>query len=132
MNLQADLSKRQEQVAGFMATGYAKKQIAGHLNISERTVENTARNIYEKIGVNSVGQLSAWWFCKKFNIPIELLPRIKMQGLAFCLVSLLTINEIFGDSDYVRKTSSKTAKVSKTRKGKRKCDDDDTLTIETV
>lgn len=128
MNLQAKLSKRQEQVAGYLASGYTKKEIAHHLAISARTVENTARNIYEKTEVRSVGQLAAWWFCKTFNISNEVLPTIsfpKIKALACVFLSLVVLNEVFMDSDFVRQAS---CKVAKAKKGRRNNEEEDNST----
>lgn len=67
MNPSAKLSNREYEIAAHLSWGATKKEIARKLYISVRTVENTARNIYEKIQVNNVAQLVAWMFCKKFN-----------------------------------------------------------------
>lgn len=62
MNKDAKLTKRENQIAELIAWGSAKKEIADLLCISVNTVDNTARSIYEKIGVNKSNELSAWWF----------------------------------------------------------------------
>lgn len=87
MNANAALTRRQAEVAEFIGWGATKKEVANHLHISVRTVENTVRNIYEKIGVTKVNELSAWYFCKKFNISFELSPLKRM----LCALSLLLI-----------------------------------------
>ncbi|HQX21651.1 MAG TPA: LuxR C-terminal-related transcriptional regulator [Gammaproteobacteria bacterium] len=48
MNLNAELTKRETEVAEFIAWGAAEKQIAYKLRIAVNTVKNTKRNIYEK------------------------------------------------------------------------------------
>lgn len=65
----ATLSSREKQVAEMIAWGRTKKEIATRLFISERTVENHTRNIYKKAGVTKSNELSAWWFCKRYQIP---------------------------------------------------------------
>lgn len=47
----ANLTKRESEIAELFAWGASKKDVANRLNISERTVENHARNIYAKIGI---------------------------------------------------------------------------------
>jgi DNA-binding CsgD family transcriptional regulator len=74
MNANATLTKREAQVAELFAWGAAKKDVANRLFISEHTVENHARAIYEKIGCGKVNELSAWWFCTRFNISFDLSP----------------------------------------------------------
>ena len=49
MKLNAELTKRENEVAELLAWGAAKKEVADRLFISTRTVENTARNIYGEI-----------------------------------------------------------------------------------
>ena len=74
MKLNAKLTQREREITELIAWGATKKEVATHLFISERTVENHARNIYEKIGCNKVNELSAWWFCFRFRIPMALSP----------------------------------------------------------
>jgi DNA-binding NarL/FixJ family response regulator len=54
MNLIAKLTSRETEIAELFAWGAAKKEVADRLNVSERTVENHARNIYEKTGCGKV------------------------------------------------------------------------------
>lgn len=51
MRAEAGLTQRETQIAELLAWGAAKKEVADRLSISPRTVENTARNIYSKIGI---------------------------------------------------------------------------------
>jgi DNA-binding CsgD family transcriptional regulator len=74
MKLKANLTRRERDITELLAWGASKKEVASHLYISERTVENHARNIYEKTGCNKVNELSAWWFCFRFRIPMSLSP----------------------------------------------------------
>ena len=74
MNAIAKLTMRENEVAELFAWGAAKKEVASLLNVSERTVENHARSIYEKTGCGKVNELSAWWFCTHFNISFDLSP----------------------------------------------------------
>lgn len=50
MRLKVELSRRETEVAHLLAWGASKKEVADMLFISTRTVENTARNIYAKVG----------------------------------------------------------------------------------
>lgn len=113
MNTEAQLAPREYEITGYMALGATKKEIANHLGISVRTVENTARNVYVKTEVRNVAELAGWWYSRKFKIPA-----LKNPLLSILFLLLVTINEIKGDvfPRRVRATSSRTAKV----KGKRK------------
>lgn len=74
MNQTATLTRRETEIAELIAWGATKKEIANHLFRSPRTIENTARSIYEKTGVTKANELSAWWFCTHFNISFNLSP----------------------------------------------------------
>ena len=86
MNAAAVLTKREAQIAELFAWGAAKKDVSRMLFISERTVDNHATNIYEKTGCSKVNELSAWWFCTKFNISFDLSP---LKRVATALMALL-------------------------------------------
>lgn len=90
------LTPRQEQIAQAIALGATKKEIANELHISEEKVSNHAKQVYEKTGTHSVGQLSAWWFKKTFNIELDLKPFM----IAFFLC--LTIANEFNSTDATR------------------------------
>lgn len=50
----ATLTARQKEILEEAARGRSQKQIAQHFDISEHTVKNHFRNIYEKLGVHSL------------------------------------------------------------------------------
>lgn len=50
---QPRLSPREQEVLGLLGRGLPNKTIARQLGISERTVENHLRHIFEKLGVSS-------------------------------------------------------------------------------
>lgn len=73
----ATLSGRETEVTKLIAWGATKKQVANMLSISERTVENHTRAIFKKVGVTKSNELSAWWFCTRYNIPFSESPIIQ-------------------------------------------------------
>ena len=84
------LTRRELQVAELIAWGASKKEVPdllpvkpGREPIAIRTVENTVRNIYEKLGIQKVNELSAWYFCTHHNISFDLSP-LKRKIAAFC------------------------------------------------
>lgn len=101
MNISAQLTKREQQIAELMAWGATKKDVANKLFISERTAENHTRNIYEKTGVTKVNELSAWWFCKNFNISLDLSP-LTRKVIAFSLTLLVCANIAFDNQNLLR------------------------------
>ncbi len=52
-----DLSKREVEIVQLLCEGLSSKQIAGHLHISAKTVENHRYNIYRKCEVDSIAAL---------------------------------------------------------------------------
>ena len=52
------LTRREREVAGLAAKGRSNREIADHLMVSVRTVENHLQRAYEKLGVRSRESLS--------------------------------------------------------------------------
>jgi DNA-binding CsgD family transcriptional regulator len=119
------LTKRETQIAEMIAWGAAKKEIADMLHISESTVGNTARNIYDKLGIQKATELSAWYFCTRFHISISMSP-IKRSIVAMLLIILIIPSDIFG----VRSFRSSCRRQVERRMGRRKADGADGLTFE--
>lgn len=51
------LTEKERDVMTLVAAGDANKLIAKKLDVSERTVENRRRSVYEKLGVESVAEM---------------------------------------------------------------------------
>ena len=94
MKLNAKLSKRESQIAELLAWGASKKEVADKLFVSTRTIENTARNIYAKIGIQKATELCVWWFCTKCGVPVSLDP-LKRAFIAFVPRELTSFDDIF-------------------------------------
>jgi len=74
MNATVILTKREAEIAELLAWGAAKKEVADTLYISTRTVENTARNIFVKCGIQKATELCVWWFCTQCGVSFEMSP----------------------------------------------------------
>ena len=107
------LTKREVEIAELFAWGASKKDVANRLFISERTVENHARNIYEKTGCSKVNELSAWWFCTKFHISFDLSP-LKRKAIAIILLCLM-IPQITDFSNVAVRTRANACRVMRVR-----------------
>ena len=107
MNTNAELTAREKEISELIAWGPSKKEIASLLFISERTVENHVRNIYEKVECQKANELSAWWFCTHFQISFQLSP-IAQKIIAGCMLILFIYGEI-------QETSFITLRGSRTR-----------------
>ncbi|MBQ9253278.1 MAG: helix-turn-helix transcriptional regulator [Bacteroidales bacterium] len=51
------LSHRESEIARYLCNGRTKEQIADSLFISQNTVHNHIRNIYQKLGIHSIVEL---------------------------------------------------------------------------
>jgi DNA-binding CsgD family transcriptional regulator len=100
------LTKRETEVAELLAWGAAKKEVADQLKISTRTVENIARNIYEKLNIQKATELCVWWFCTHFSISFDLSP-IKRKIIAIALL-LFLVPQLYLNDEKVRKLRTHT------------------------
>lgn len=116
------LTKREAEIAELFAWGASKKEIAERLFISERTVENHARKIYEKTGVSKVNELSAWWFCTKFHISFDLSP-LKRKIIATMLLVFMIPQFVDFDNAAIR-TRTSTCRTVRITRSRRKTEDD--------
>lgn len=112
--MKTNLSAREEQIVELAAWGAQKKEIAHKLFISLDTVVTHMKTAYKKIGVSSINQLSAWWFCTKFKIPKNLNPLLT----AFLFLVLTGVNVSIDGN----KTTKVKTKVTNSYKVKRKSD----------
>lgn len=101
MRLNAELTRRESEVAELLAWGAAKKEVAERLFISTRTVENTARNIYTKTGVQKATELCVWWFCTKCGVAPSLDP-LKRAFIAIILLVTFLPRELTANGDIFR------------------------------
>jgi DNA-binding NarL/FixJ family response regulator len=51
--LVSPLTEREIEIISLMAKGFANKQIAGHLNVSEQTIKNHITSILSKLDANA-------------------------------------------------------------------------------
>lgn len=56
------LTQREHQVVRLLVAGLTNRQIAGRLNVSERTVDGHLEHIRNKLAVRSRAQIVAWAF----------------------------------------------------------------------
>nr|DAJ89832.1 MAG TPA: hypothetical protein [Caudoviricetes sp.] len=122
MNNAKPLTKRESEIAELFAWGASKKDIAKRLFISERTVENHTRNIYEKTGCSKVNELSAWWFCKTFHISFELSP-FKRNAITMVMIMLM-IPQIMDFDNMAIRTRTNSCRVVRVVRARRKSGND--------
>lgn len=116
----AELTKRESEIAELFAWGASKKEVANRLFISERTVENHARNIYAKVGCQKINELCAWWFCTTFHISFDLLP-LKRKVIVGMFLTLLAPQVFALDhNDFCRRirVENRTIRVVRARRSR--------------
>ena len=118
MNTDVKLTKRETEIAELVAWGASKCEIAARCYISERTVENHCRNIFEKVGVTKATELSAWWFCTSFHISFELSP-LKRKVLAIFFIALLMPDILHGTTTQFARMKTRTTSVCRARRARR-------------
>ena len=120
MKANARLTAREAEIAELLAWGAAKKEVAYQLSISPRTVENTARNIYDKIGIQKATELCVWWFCTHCGVSFDLSP-IKRQIIAVFLLAVILPHEFHANKDAYRigRTSQRIEVRAGRRSGRR-------------
>ena len=116
------LTKRESEIAELFAWGASKKDVAKRLFISERTVENHTRNIYDKTGCSKVNELSAWWFCKTFHISFELSP-FKRNAITMVMIMLM-IPQIMDFDNMPIRTRTNSCRVVRVVRARRKSGND--------
>ena len=124
MKANATLTPREAEVAELLAWGAAKKEVADKLNISTRTVENTARNIYGKIGIQKATELCVWWFCTRCGVSFDLSPIKRSIIAVFLLVIFLPYEFTQQDKDIFRVGRSRTRTETRAARGRRRSEDD--------
>lgn len=112
------LSNREKEVAELLAWGAAKKEVADKLHISERTVENQARSIYNKLGIQKVSELCVWYFTNRFHISLLLSP-VKQKFTAMILLAIFCVGELHDTFTFsrVRETRIERPRIRCIRKG---------------
>lgn len=120
LNLRAVLTRREQQIAELLAWGAAKKEVADLLKISPRTVENTARHIYEKIGIQKATELCVYWFCAKCGVSPSKDP-LKRAFIALALLIILLPSELQPrhDDQMAMRPARTTRVVTRTIRGRR-------------
>ncbi len=129
MKLNAELTRRESEVAELLAWGAAKKEVADRLFISTRTVENTARNIYAKTGVQKATELCVWWFCSKCGVAPSLDP-LKRAFYAVVLLAVFIPRELTANGDIFRVGRRTAANAARAYRAIRRRGDDGTINFQ--
>lgn len=128
MILNAELTRRETEIASLLAWGASKKEVAERLFISTRTVENTARSIYMKTGVQKATELCVWWFCSKCGVPVSLDP-LKRAFIAAILLMVILPRELTPSGDAFRIGKMNTRVTRTYKRTRRETEDEGTIVL---
>lgn len=124
MTTTAQLTTREREIGELLAWGAAKKEVADMLHISESTVANTARSIYDKLEIQKATELSVWWFCTRFSIPFDMSPLKKAIAAAILILAMLP-----AELEALRSLRSGRRSLNEYRLARRRRDDLSTLNL---
>lgn len=83
------LTKQEKKVMNLVCGGcYSDKEAADILHVSTRTIVNHKQNMFHKLGINKATELSAYYWCQKFNTKFDL-TEFKKQLTAILLFACL-------------------------------------------
>jgi DNA-binding NarL/FixJ family response regulator len=63
------LTQREKTIISYLMQGWRNREIAQHLNITEQTVKNHLRSIYDKVGVSDRLELVLYAIHQKLLLP---------------------------------------------------------------
>lgn len=102
MNLEATLSKREEEVAEVLAFTRGRSEACEKLFISEGTLASHTYRIYGKLEIGSKSELVIWWMVIKLGISKKSIPYFNFIGALILCIGVLT-----DDNALIRQRSSR-------------------------
>ncbi len=63
------LTKREKVIVSYLVQGWRNREIAQHLSISEQTVKNHLRAVYDKVGVSDRLELALYVISQRLDLP---------------------------------------------------------------
>lgn len=118
--MKTSISKREMQVAELLAWGYSDKEIAEELFISFDTVRTHHRNIYQKLDLRNLSDITRWYFESTGSYNFGLRPAARL-AVSLLFLSLTFFIEFYGITSLrARNFKTKTVRETFARKGKTK------------
>jgi DNA-binding CsgD family transcriptional regulator len=118
-----DLPKVEQEITELYASGLTKKEIASIRNRSIHTIGNQIKNIFTKTGTRKDTELSAWYFCTRYNIALNL-PEYARRFVAGCLLALVGLS-VYNDFSIIR--PARTIRAARTARATRNKRNDNTF-----
>lgn len=98
----AKLTAREAEVIELIATGNSQKEIAGVLHISALTVDAHLKSIKTKTHLQKVTELTAAWFCRRYNLPSFTLPENIRRRISVALLALSVFTAVMHTTEFIR------------------------------
>jgi len=115
MNEFNPLSKRELEVSELLVFGATCQDAANSLFLSIDTIITHKKNIYRKLNIRKETELSKWYFCRRFNISINIKP-IAQSIVALAMLFLLGGEAIANhQNDMLRTAKTRTSRVRTSR-----------------
>jgi len=109
------LSKRELEVSELLVFGATCQDAANSLFLSIDTIITHKKNIYRKLNIRKETELSKWYFCRRFNISINIKP-IAQSIVALAMLFLLGGEAIANhQNDMLRTAKTRTSRVRTSR-----------------
>ena len=89
MNFDAELTKRELEVAEALAFVPQRQKAAEKLFISEGTLAAHSYRIYEKLEVHSKTELLIWWMVTRLGIKKDSIPYFRMMPVMLISIAML-------------------------------------------
>lgn len=96
------LTKRENQIAGLIFCGLAKKEIADRLKVAYGTINVILDRAYKKTGTSKLNELGSWWANRAFALNIDF-QQLQKTIIALCFLGLIVLQIAFdNDNDFCR------------------------------
>lgn len=99
MNENAILTPRHTEVCELLVQGYALKEVAAELDITEKTADNHVQEIKKRFGVSKVGEVIVLFIKRKFNLSMDL-TMMERRNRAIGFILIIFLAEVLTFSDF--------------------------------
>lgn len=89
------LGEKEYEVFECVAWGASHKEIADHLKKPINTVDNQVKKVKEKLGIQKAAEISAYYFCTRFNISFNMSPMARKLSAGLCLILMCFSEAIY-------------------------------------
>ncbi len=116
--MRTTLSHREMQVAELLAWGYTDKEVAHQLFVSFNTIRKHRQNIYDRLNLQNLADLTRWYFAETEKLVFGIKPVLRKILAIFFLCLAISIEYFHIDAMRARTARVRTETIA--RRGKRK------------